>query len=73
MIKKFTRGIARKSQTNTENEATSCIKKEEATKFPFNLAPTDQAKIDVYENVLNYALDNNDIKNIAITGPLWRW
>jgi hypothetical protein len=33
------------------------------------LTPTNQAKLIEYENALLYALDKDDIKNIAITGP----
>ncbi|MGL6197221.1 MAG: hypothetical protein ACRC2T_20615, partial [Thermoguttaceae bacterium] len=33
------------------------------------LTPTDQAKIEVYSESFNFAFDNKDIKNVAITGP----
>lgn len=33
------------------------------------LTPTDQADLSEYENALLHALDQNNIKNIAITGP----
>jgi hypothetical protein len=33
------------------------------------LTPTNQANLSEYENALSHALDQSDIKNIAITGP----
>lgn len=32
------------------------------------LTPIDNVKMDVYEDAINYAFDNPDIKNVAITG-----
>lgn len=32
------------------------------------LTPIDDVKMDVYEDAINYAFDNPDIKNVAITG-----
>ena len=38
-------------------------------KFNFErLTPIDNVKMDVYEDAINYAFDNPDIKNVAITG-----
>lgn len=32
------------------------------------LTPINDVKMDVYEDAINYAFDNPDIKNVAITG-----
>lgn len=39
------------------------------SKYEFErLTPTDDVKLDVYEEAINYIFDNSDIKNVAISG-----
>lgn len=33
------------------------------------LTPTKELKLDIYEDALNFVFKNNDIRNVAITGP----
>lgn len=40
---------------------------EEPIKF-YNLAPIKDADINIYTEVLDYSLENNDVKNVVITG-----
>ena len=33
------------------------------------LTPTDNVKMEVYEEAFNYIFENEDIKNVAVSGP----
>src|SRR5690606_24539243 len=57
-FKKFKELLLKNIDTNTINF------------FFNNLSPTDEAEnIEAYEQALDYALSDKNIKNIAITGP----
>ena len=41
-----------------------------STKYQFeSLAPTNNVKLEVYEDAINFVFENPDIKNVAISGP----